>query len=90
MPVTRLITLADAQRYAELVTANRDYLAPWSPLQNDAYYTAAGQRTAISRDLAAYERGGMLPLAILDAGGVAPNVENFQNTTASTPAFAAA
>jgi [ribosomal protein S5]-alanine N-acetyltransferase len=69
MPVTRLITLDDAERYADLVTVNRGYLAPWSPLQNDAYFTVAGQRTAISRDLAAYERGGMLPLAILDADG---------------------
>ncbi len=36
MAVTRLVTLDDAAPLARLLTANRDYLAPWSPLQNDA------------------------------------------------------
>lgn len=57
------------RRFARLVTANRDYLGPWSPLQHDRYFTVAGQREVLARDLAIYERGGMLPLAILDDGG---------------------
>src|ERR1700744_3196740 len=69
MPVTRLITLEDAKPLARLVTANRGYLAPWSPVQADAYFTTDGQRTVLTRDLASYERGAMLPLAIVDAGG---------------------
>jgi [ribosomal protein S5]-alanine N-acetyltransferase len=69
MPVTRLITLEDAKPFARLVTANRGYLAPWSPLQAAAYFTADGQRTVLTRDLASYERGAMLPLAIVDSGG---------------------
>ena len=69
MPVTRLITIEDAKALARLVTVNRGYLAPWSPVQADAYFTADGQRTVITRDLASYERGAMLPLAILDADG---------------------
>ena len=69
MAVTRLVTLDDAAPLARLVTANRDYLAPSSPLQPDAYFSAAGQRAVLARDLASHERGAMLPLAILDAAG---------------------
>jgi ribosomal-protein-alanine N-acetyltransferase len=69
MAVTRLISFDDAAPFARLLTLNRDYLAPWSPLQSDRYYTADGQREVLARDLAGYERGGMLPLAILDADG---------------------
>jgi [ribosomal protein S5]-alanine N-acetyltransferase len=69
MAVTRLISPDDAAPFARLLTVNRDYLAPWSPLQSERYFTADGQREILARDLAGYERGGMLPLAILDADG---------------------
>ena len=69
MAVTRLIALDDAETFARLLTANRSYLAPWSPLQHDRYFTEDGQRDLLTRDLAVYEAGGMLPLAILDADG---------------------
>jgi ribosomal-protein-alanine N-acetyltransferase len=69
MPATRLITLDDAAALARLQTENRDYLAPWSPIQQGRYYTREGQREILERDLTAYARGGMLPLAILDEGG---------------------
>jgi ribosomal-protein-alanine N-acetyltransferase len=69
MAVTRVISLGDAETLARLLSANRDYLAPWSPLQDEAYYTANGQREILSRQLAAYDRGAMLPLAILDSDG---------------------
>ena len=69
MAVTRLVSYDDATPFARLLTVNRDYLAPWSPLQSERYYTADGQREILARDLAGYERGGMLPLAILDADG---------------------
>jgi ribosomal-protein-alanine N-acetyltransferase len=69
MTVTRVVSLDDAEALARLVSANRDYLAPWSPLQDDAYFTADGQREVLTRQLAAYDRGAMLPLAILGAGG---------------------
>jgi ribosomal-protein-alanine N-acetyltransferase len=64
-----VVSLNDIEPLARLVTANRDYLAPWSPLQDDAYFTVRGQREVLGRDLWAYERGAMLPLAILDSGG---------------------
>jgi ribosomal-protein-alanine N-acetyltransferase len=69
MAVTRVVSIGDAAPLARLVTVNRDYLAPWSPLQDDRYFTERGQREVLARDLAEYERGGMLPLAILDADG---------------------
>jgi ribosomal-protein-alanine N-acetyltransferase len=69
MAVTRLVSPGDAAAFARLVTANRDYLAPWSPLQDDRYFTADGQRDVLARDLAVHGRGAALPLAILDADG---------------------
>ena len=69
MVVTRVVSPGDAGTLARLLSANRDYLAPWSPLQDDAYYTADGQRQVLTRQLAAYDRGAMLPLVILDSDG---------------------
>jgi [ribosomal protein S5]-alanine N-acetyltransferase len=69
MAVTRLVSSRDAEQLARLLAENRDYLAPWSPLQDDAYFTAQGQGDVIARQLANYERGAMLPLLIIDSGG---------------------
>ena len=75
MAVTRVVSMDDAETLARLLSENRDYLAPWSPLQDDAYYTAAGQREVLARQLSAYKRGAMLPLAILDfAGAIAGSI----------------
>jgi [ribosomal protein S5]-alanine N-acetyltransferase len=67
--VTRLISVSDAAVLARLLAENRDYLAPWSPLQNAALATEEGQRQVLVRDLARHAEGIMLPLAILDSGG---------------------
>ena len=69
MAVTRLISLDDAAVFARLLTENRDYLAPWSPLQNEAHLTEEGQRKVLASALARQYAGTMLPLAVLDAGG---------------------
>lgn len=69
MAVTRLISLRDAGEFARLVTENRDYLAPWSPVSNEDYYTEEGHRAVLARHLTAHDRGEMLPLAILGPGG---------------------
>jgi len=79
MTVTRLVTLDDAGSLARLVTQNRAYLAPWSPLQAEPYFTESGQREVLRRDLAAHERGGMLPLAVVDADGVVCGRINLNN-----------
>jgi ribosomal-protein-alanine N-acetyltransferase len=69
MAVTRVVSRYDAAPLARLLTANRGYLAPWSPIQGDRYFTEEGQREVLARDLAGYERGGILPLVILGADG---------------------
>jgi ribosomal-protein-alanine N-acetyltransferase len=69
MAVTRLVSPDDAEPLARLLTENRDYLAPWSPLQDDAYFTAEGQREVIARQLTAYEHGAMLPQLIVGSDG---------------------
>jgi ribosomal-protein-alanine N-acetyltransferase len=79
MTVTRLVTLDDAVPLARLVTVNRDYLAPWSPVQADHYFTADGQRGVLARDLAARERGAMVPLAIVDSDGALCGRINLNN-----------
>ena len=70
MAVTRPVAIDDAAPLARVLSANRDYLAPWSPLQNERYFTADGQREVLARDLAQLDRGGMVPLVILDADGL--------------------
>ena len=47
MPI-RLASLDDAPAIAALLTANRDFLAPWEPLRDDSWFTADGQRAAIA------------------------------------------
>jgi len=79
MAVTRVVALGDAAPLARLVTANHDYLAPWSPVQGDRYFTEDGQREVLARDLAGFERGGMLPLAILGADGAVCGRVNLNN-----------
>ena len=79
MPVTRLVTLDDAAALARLVTENRDYLAPWSPQSPEEYFTPAGQRAVLAAHLTAYDRGSMLPLAIVDAGGAVCGRINLNN-----------
>ena len=65
----RLIELADASPLARLQLRNRSYLAPWEPVRDDAYFTAAGQLERIRSALDRHERGEELPLVVLDAKG---------------------
>lgn len=69
MPTCRLITLDDAPVLAQLVRANREFLAPWEPLHDERYFTEAGQRASISAALAEHEQGRGLPYVILDSDG---------------------
>lgn len=79
MTVTRLISVDDAGAFAQLVRRDRDYLAPWSPVQGDAYFTEDGHREVLAHHLAAHARGEMLPLAILDSGGAVCGRINLNN-----------
>ncbi len=69
MAVLRLITLDDAAALAELVRANREYLAPWEPARNEEYFTEAGQRADIQIALERQHQGNALPAVILDDTG---------------------
>lgn len=69
MDRTRLLTLEDASALAELVQANRDFLAPWEPVRSDDYFTVEGQTAIIGNALRMHAAGTHLPHVILDATG---------------------
>ncbi|MET8910377.1 GNAT family protein [Micromonospora sp. NPDC004551] len=69
MKITRLITSEDAPALAEVLRANREFLAPWDPIRSEDYFTAEGQRAVIEADLQQYEQGSKLPHVILDDSG---------------------
>ncbi|MEV6492562.1 GNAT family protein [Actinoplanes sp. NPDC051633] len=48
MSVTvRPVTVDDAARLAEVLRANREFLAPWDPIRDDGFFTEDGQRELI-------------------------------------------
>ena len=55
--------VADAEAFAALFSANRDFLAPFDPIRPDDFYTVEGQRTRLARSIGTY--------AILDGDEVA-------------------
>jgi [ribosomal protein S5]-alanine N-acetyltransferase len=63
---TRLITIEDAPILAELLTANRDFLAPWEPIRREDYFTTEAQRAVVRSALDRHEQGSLLPHVILD------------------------
>ena len=44
---TRIITIDDASVMAQLLTENREFMAPWEPVRSDEFYTESGQRKLI-------------------------------------------
>jgi len=69
LTVTRLVTIDDAAQLADLVTLNREFLAPWEPMRPDDYFTRHGQQAIISDALGRCEAGTTLPHVILGAAG---------------------
>jgi len=69
MAVTRLVTLADAPALAKILAENREFLAPWDPLRDDAFFTADAQHRVLSEALQAFDAGTMVPLAITGPDG---------------------
>jgi ribosomal-protein-alanine N-acetyltransferase len=73
--VTRLLRVDDARELAEVLVAERAFMAPWEPVRDDAFFTDAGQEARLRLALAEHEQGRTLPLAILDdRGALAGNV----------------
>jgi [ribosomal protein S5]-alanine N-acetyltransferase len=65
---TRLVSLDDVPAVADLLRANRDFLAPWEPVRTEDYFTEEAQLALVEAGLAAYERGAAVPHVILDDG----------------------
>jgi ribosomal-protein-alanine N-acetyltransferase len=66
---TRLITLDDALRLAQLLQANRSFLAPWEPVRGDDYFTVDGQMADVRLALERHQQGSTLPHVIVDESG---------------------
>ncbi|GIE93735.1 GNAT family N-acetyltransferase [Paractinoplanes rishiriensis] len=71
---TRLVAVADAPELAAVLTANREFLAPWDPVRGDDYYTAEGQRAHLEEVLRLWATGTALPQVILDDGRIVGRV----------------
>jgi [ribosomal protein S5]-alanine N-acetyltransferase len=79
VPACRLITPDDAPILAELVRANRDFLAPWEPVRADDQFTEEGQRVAIQAALAEHAHGRSLPCVMADPDGAVVGRINLNN-----------
>jgi len=67
--VLRLVRPDDADEMAEVWRANREFLAPWEPVRDDAFFEPASQREAIERSLVEHEAGRMVPFVICEPSG---------------------
>jgi [ribosomal protein S5]-alanine N-acetyltransferase len=74
MPMIRLVAVDDARVLAELLAANREFLAPWQPTRTEYFFTTDGQRQAIDDALIEHERGVTVPNVILNDGRVVGRV----------------
>ena len=79
MAVTRALVLDDAPTLANLVQANRDFLAPWQPNRADEYFTRDGQHGFIERLLEQQAAKVCLPLVIVDEVGAIAGTVTLQS-----------
>ncbi|XVQ09257.1 GNAT family N-acetyltransferase [Spirillospora sp. CA-255316] len=70
----RVVRPDDAGALAALYVANREYLRPWEPERDDAYFTVEGQRANLDDLLDAYGTGEMWPGVVLVDGQVAGRI----------------
>ena len=66
MTKIRPLALQDAEPLVHLLRTNREFLAPWQPIQDSEFFTLAGQRTAIEKLLDEQKRGLAVAHVILD------------------------
>jgi ribosomal-protein-alanine N-acetyltransferase len=74
MSMVRLMAVDDARALAELLRANREFLAPWEPTRAKEFFTTTGQREAINHALIEHVRGITVPNVILNDGRVVGRV----------------
>jgi len=67
--LVRPLERKDIPALAQLARANREFLAPTSPLRPEEYFTDEGQERAALESLQAAENGTALPLVIVDRVG---------------------
>ncbi|TDD73556.1 GNAT family N-acetyltransferase [Actinomadura rubrisoli] len=70
----RVVQQADAEALAGLYQANREYLRPWEPERDDAYFTVDGQRENIDDLVGAYGAGELWPGVIVLDGQIAGRI----------------
>jgi [ribosomal protein S5]-alanine N-acetyltransferase len=75
----RPLEAKDIPALAELTRANREFLAPTSPLRPEEYFTDAGQERAALESLKAAENGTALPMVIVDGVGSLVGTLNFNS-----------
>ena len=63
---TRLISVNDVERLADLQLTGRPFFALWELVRADPYFTVAGQQAEVENALARHSRGEALPHVILD------------------------
>lgn len=63
---TRLISVNDAERLAELQKSGREFFAPWDAVREEAYFSPEGQHAEVQNVLGRHSRGEALPHVILD------------------------
>ena len=66
---TRLLSVDDAAEVAEVLAAERAFMAPYEPVRADAFYTAPGQREVLRLRLERHDAGHEVPRAIVDDDG---------------------
>jgi ribosomal-protein-alanine N-acetyltransferase len=66
---TRLVSLADVPVLADLVRANRAFMAPYEPPRSEEYFTEAGQRALVRGLLTQFAQDRTVPHVVLDEDG---------------------
>ena len=66
---TRSLTAEDAAAIAQLVSENRDFLAPWEPLRDECWFTEERQRGEVDHVLERAGLGLCVPRVVLDHSG---------------------
>jgi ribosomal-protein-alanine N-acetyltransferase len=66
MSATRLVAIDDAPAITALLIENREFMAPWEPCRDDAFFTVEAQRKLIAATLERKAQGLILPHVILD------------------------
>jgi [ribosomal protein S5]-alanine N-acetyltransferase len=70
----RLLRPSDAADLAKLYQANRQFLAPWEPTRDEAFFTHAGQEQRTTEMLGQFVAGHAFPYLIEVDGAVAGRV----------------